>query len=88
MTFATTVPLEGVHPLQSGLLRMKHPSERRPGLPRENPWLFWPRFAWNTVHTHAVLVGTYAKLRLLQRAIARDPDGTRLHGPRAQSGRR
>jgi len=74
LTFATTVPLEGVHPLQSGLLRMKHPSERRPGLPRENPWLFWPRFAWNTLHTHAVLVGTYAKLRLLSRAIARDPN--------------
>jgi hypothetical protein len=73
LTFATTVPLEGVHPLQSGLLRLKHPSERRPGLPREKPWLFWPRFVWNTVHTHAVLVGTYARLRLLSKAIARDP---------------
>ena len=73
LTFATTVPLEGVHPLQSGLLRLKHPSERRPGLPREKPWLFWPRFVWNTVQTHAVLVGTYARLRLLSKAIARDP---------------
>ena len=32
LTFATTVRLEKVHPLQSGLLRLKHPSERRPGL--------------------------------------------------------
>jgi radical SAM superfamily enzyme YgiQ (UPF0313 family) len=74
LTFATTVPLEGVHPLQSGLLRLKHPSERRPGLPREKPWLFWPRFAWSTVHTHAILVATYARLRLLSKSIARDPE--------------
>ena len=36
VTFATTVRLENVHPLQSGVLRLKRPSERRPGLPREN----------------------------------------------------
>ena len=33
LTFSTTDPLEGVHPLQGGILRLKHPSERRPGLP-------------------------------------------------------
>src|ERR1700752_47294 len=37
--FATTVRLEKVHPLQSGVLRFKRQSERRPGLPRENPWI-------------------------------------------------
>ena len=46
--FATTVSVEKVHPLQSGLFRRKHPSERRPGLPRENPLVFWPRFALET----------------------------------------
>src|SRR5205814_1060460 len=43
--FATSVRLENVHPLQCGVLRMKHPSERRPGLPRERTWIFWTRFA-------------------------------------------
>jgi hypothetical protein len=33
--FALTVPLENVHPLQGGILRLKHPSERRPGLHRD-----------------------------------------------------
>jgi hypothetical protein len=46
VSFATTVPLENVHPLQSGLLRLKHPSERRPDLPRESALAFWPRFVW------------------------------------------
>ena len=49
VTFATTVRLENVHPLQSGILRSKRPSERRPGLKRENPWIFWSRHAWETL---------------------------------------
>src|SRR3954453_18312184 len=33
VTFATTDRLEQVHPLQAGILRLRHPFERRPGLP-------------------------------------------------------
>ena len=33
--FTSVMQLEKVHPLQSGVLRLKQPSERRPGLPRE-----------------------------------------------------
>jgi hypothetical protein len=73
LTFSTTVRLEGVHPLQGGILRMKHPDERRPGLPGESPWRFWPRFVRDTIRTHAVLAGTYARLRRQSKAIARDP---------------
>jgi hypothetical protein len=73
LTFATTVPLEGVHPLQSGVLRLKHPSERRPGLTGESPWLFWPRFAWETFAKHAILLGTIVRLVRLKRAVSRDP---------------
>ena len=42
----TTDRLENVHLPQGGILRLKHPSERRPGMLRGNPWLFWPRFCW------------------------------------------
>jgi hypothetical protein len=73
LTFSTTVRLEGVHPLQGGGLRMKHPDELRPGLPAEAAWRFWPRFVRDTIHTHAVLVGTYLRLRRLSKAIRRDP---------------
>lgn len=62
VTFATMVRLENVHPLQSGVLRLKHPRERRPGLPRENPWIFWPRFVWQTAVKHAVLGGVILRL--------------------------
>src|SRR5947207_1762747 len=39
--FSLTDRLEHVHPLQGGVLRLKHPSERRPEMPRETPWIFW-----------------------------------------------
>jgi hypothetical protein len=71
--FATTVPIENVHPLQGGLLRLKHPSERRPGLPREHALIFWTRFAWETVKKHVVLAATIVRLVALKIAIARDP---------------
>jgi hypothetical protein len=74
VTFATTVRLENMHPLQAGILRLKHPSERRPGLPRESPWTFWPRFAWEALYKHAILAGTIGRLLLLRMNIARDPD--------------
>jgi Radical SAM superfamily len=74
LTFSTTVRLEKVHPLQSGLLRLKRPSERRPGLPRVNPWDFWLGFAWETLRKHAALALTVWRLARLRRAIERDPE--------------
>jgi len=74
VTFATMVCLENVHPLQAGILRLKRPSERRPGLPRERSWIFWLRFAWETLSKHAILAGMIAQLLRLRIAIARDPD--------------
>jgi hypothetical protein len=72
VTFATTVRLENVHPLQSGILRLKHPSERRPGLPRENFLIFWARFIWATLAKHAVIAGTVGHLLFLRLVIAWD----------------
>ncbi|PDT01981.1 radical SAM protein [Rhizobium chutanense] len=72
VSFATTVPLENVHPLQSGLLRLKTPSERRPELPREHPLVFWPRFAWETFRKHASLAGTIIGLTVSAFLISRD----------------
>jgi len=73
-TFATSEPVENVHPLQSGVLRLRHPSERRPGLAREHAWIFWPRFAWDTLRNHVRLAAIILRLRLMMRAIDRDRD--------------
>ena len=71
--FSLTQRLEKVHPLQGGILRLKHPSERRPELPREAPSIFWPRFVWQTLRAHALAIGPILRLWYWTRAAARDP---------------
>ncbi|MHA1190414.1 MAG: radical SAM protein, partial [Alphaproteobacteria bacterium] len=71
--FSTTVRLENVHPLQSGLFRLKRPSDRRPELPRERPLIFWPRFAWEIVYKHTILSGTIIRLIFTAIVISRSP---------------
>ncbi len=78
VAFSTMVHLEKVHPLQSGLLRMKHPSERRPGMPRENPSIFWPRFVWETLGKHAILAGAIVRLVATAFVISQNP-GSRTY---------
>jgi hypothetical protein len=73
VNFATTVRLEKVHPLQGGVLRLKHPSERRPGLPREHAFIFWPRLVWETLNKHMVIIGMITRLAFLKFSITRDP---------------
>jgi hypothetical protein len=73
-TFSTTDCIEKVHPLQSGIIRLKHRSERRPGLPAERALVFWPRFVWETLYKHGILAGTIARLLAWKMVIARDPN--------------
>ena len=70
--FGTSVSIDNMHPLQTGILRLMHPSERRPGLPRENPFVFWPRFAWQTVRNNVLIASEIVRLVLAARAIKRE----------------
>jgi radical SAM superfamily enzyme len=72
--FSTTVRVEGVHPLQDGILRLKHPSERRPNLPPVSAWVFWPKFIWETLAKQFSTVGTIARLYLMMKSVERDPN--------------
>ncbi len=50
--------IEGIHPMQGGLFRRKYRRDRRPGLPLESPFVFYPRYfgevAWKTVQLLAL----------------------------------
>jgi hypothetical protein len=72
--FATSVQVEKVHPLQSGLFRGKHPSERRPGLPPVHPLMFWPRYFAETAWKTGVMLVVMGRLMMWQWAIERHPD--------------
>jgi hypothetical protein len=72
--FSTTVQVEKVHPLQDGILRLKHPNERRPGLPPVSPWTFWPQFIWETVRKQVAALAAIASMIRLVRRVQRDGD--------------
>ena len=63
---------EKVHPLQCGILRRKVRRTRRPGLPRENPLLFYPRRMWEFASKYGSLAVYYLWLDRLRRRIDRE----------------
>jgi radical SAM superfamily enzyme YgiQ (UPF0313 family) len=65
---------ENVHPLQCGVLRRKVRSTRRPGLPRENPFLFYPRRLWEMCSTYASAGAFYLWLQGVRKRVERDPN--------------
>jgi len=71
--FSTAVHVEKVHPLQSGLLRLKTLSERRPGLPPKSAFAFWPEYIWESIVIHARLIGAIVSMTATAIAIAKNP---------------
>jgi radical SAM superfamily enzyme YgiQ (UPF0313 family) len=74
LTFSLSARLEGVHPIQVGILRRRHPSERRPGLPPEPAIAFWPRLAWETMRKTCEILSALAWLTKEAIKAARDPE--------------
>lgn len=70
--FATMVEVENVHPLQSGIMRLKHPSERRPGLPREDGPMFWLGLVGHTLRSTGAQIGMLLWLLRLARSIRKE----------------
>jgi len=70
--FSVSVPIEGLHPLQAGILRLKSRNERRPSLPRE-AWL--PFYVWQgaeALRKVVALAKRWHELENLCRRIARE----------------
>jgi len=71
--FSTMQLLEGVHPLQSGVFRLRHPDERRPGLPRENTVFFRIRLVADLIRKTWFALSTLTRLSFAAIRISRDP---------------
>ncbi len=72
--FASSVPIEGVHPLQGGILRRKYRLDRRPGMPIEPVWAFYPKLAAEFASKTARAIRLAAWLGMTMRRIERDPN--------------
>jgi hypothetical protein len=74
MQFYFTFRQEKVHPLQGGFVRRKLRRQRRAGLPRENPLVFYPRRVWEIVDTHIRMAGYYWFLHRIRMKVERDEE--------------
>ena len=71
--FYGCVTIEHIHPLEGGYLRRKVRTDRRPGMPIENPLLFYPRYAAEVVAKHLRIARVIWRMARVRRAIKRDP---------------
>ena len=67
------VTLEKIHPLEGGYLRRKVRRDRRPGLPLENPLIFYVSYIADLIVKHVTVAGLVLRLGLLRRRLKRDP---------------
>ena len=71
--FSSATSIEGLHPLQSGILRLKHRTDRRPGFAVEPAWRFYPRFIAETLLKHVKYLAMWLRIERLRRKIRNDP---------------
>ena len=72
--FKLVSSFEGVHPLEGGALRMKFRRDRRAGMPRENPLVFYPRYFAETVAKLWRYGSVYWKCRTILKEVLAAPD--------------
>jgi Radical SAM superfamily len=71
--FYSSYAFENVHPLQSGIIRRKSRTQRRPGFARENIITFTIRRTREVLTTYIPALTLMAKIELLRRRIKKDP---------------
>ncbi len=72
--YYTCVRLEKIDPLEGGYLRRKYRKDRRPTLPVESPFIFYPRYLADLVMKHITLAGLVWRYGKLRRQLKRDPN--------------
>ena len=73
LMFSSAVPIENVHPLQCGIFRLKFRHGRRPELPVEPIWAFYPKYFWEIASKHARLAYRWLQLRRITARVRSMP---------------
>ncbi|HVY93219.1 MAG TPA: radical SAM protein [Bryobacteraceae bacterium] len=66
--------LEKVHPLQGGYFRRKYRKDRRPEMPVESPFVFYPKYASELVYKHIRLAAQIVRYGRFRYQLKRDPE--------------
>jgi len=71
--FKGCIGIEGIHPLEGGLLRLKFRRDRRSGQPIESALVFYPKYLAQTIQKQFRWLSLYVRLHLMYRRIKTDP---------------
>jgi len=71
--FYACIGIEHIHPLEGGYFRRKYRLDRRPGLPIENPFIFYPRRIWDVTSAHVRVLSLLRQYGLIRKRIKADP---------------
>src|SRR5215216_4284251 len=72
--FCYSVPIEGVHPLQGGVMRRKYRRDRRPGMPIAPVWSFYPKYTWDFVWKFSRSLRLFLWIYKTSRHLQKNPD--------------
>ncbi len=79
------VALEKIDPLEGGYLRRKYRKDRRPTLPVESPWIFYPRYVFDLLSKHLKLAELVLRYGSFRRRLKRDLEALQLYRSRTRS---
>ena len=71
--FTGCIVIEDVHPLEGGFLRMKFRRDRRPTMPIEPVWSFYPKYILETLVKNYKWIALFVSLRRIYLRIKKDP---------------
>jgi len=72
--FNTMIPIEGLHPLEGGVVRMKARRDRRRGLPIENPLVFYTTLLRDNLRKLRRYWATYRLYQSILKEVKADPN--------------
>ena len=71
--FKGCVSIEKVHPLEGGFFRRKSRKDRRPTLPIESPFVFYPKYFSEIIWKHFCWILLVIRMRLICKRVRNDP---------------
>ncbi|WP_368911901.1 radical SAM protein [Taklimakanibacter deserti] len=74
MWFSLMFQIEGLHPLEGGFFRRKYRIDRRPSLPLESPFVFYPKYAAEIIAKAYRYLMMVRKANRIYRRVMRDPN--------------
>jgi hypothetical protein len=71
--FRGTTEIEKAHPVEGGFLRLKFRRDRRPSLPLESPWIFYPKYVAETFWKQFQWISLFSRCYFILRQVLSDP---------------